>query len=173
MLAQYRYDVIWTYTTTGSESSNTNNRRATTRTGNTIRRKRLIHLSPVRSRPNRSQLLILVVGRRVHVSKINSDALVDTIGSLPRRVRAAADSKRAVLPRQDLSQLGHVLCASGQDHAPRSLGGVGRIVALESRIVELVVAGDYLAVELLLAGQRIALRTISNDSIQHALQYWM
>ena len=119
---------VWrrpTYPGTSGEAAHTNNRSSRTDNGDVVWIDKLIHRTPSCTGLDRDNSRVLVVACRVHVAKVDSDAVSDAVRSLPRRVAARLDTERALLLGQNLDRGLHIRRALWQDHAPGGLRRIG------------------------------------------------
>lgn len=102
------------------------------------------------------------------LTEVNSDAILDTIGSGPGRVSTTPHAKGTLLGGEDLHEVRDLLGAGGHDHTPWGLRSVGRVVRRETSVIRRAVGGKDLPLEARLFGQ---CGTLGVGSALHSVAY--
>ena len=119
-----------TYPATRGEAANTNHRSSRADNRDVVWINKLIHRAPSCTGLDRGNSSVRVVACRVHVAKVDRDAVSDAVGSLPRRVATRLDTERALILGYNLDRGLHIRRALRQDHAPGVLRRIGRVVGI-------------------------------------------
>lgn len=119
-----------TYPATRGEAANTNHRSSRADNRDVVWIDKLIHRTPSCTGLDRGNSSVRVVACRVHVAKVDRDAVSDAVGSHPRRVATRLDTERALVLGHNLDRGLHIRRALRQDHAPGVLRRIGRVVGI-------------------------------------------